>query len=74
MTPPADESRLAPSKETPFRWRARDLLLVLAASLASHLYNGLEYGLDAHSTQLVLVQHLNDPSLFPGDLFVDSLG
>lgn len=65
MTPPAPAA---------FRWRGRDLLLIALASLAGHLYMGIEFGLEAHATQLVRVFRLNDPALYPGDLFVDSLG
>lgn len=56
-----------------FRWGRRDWAIVFGVSLASHLYNGIEYGVRAHSTQLTRVFRLNDADLYPGDLFVDSL-
>lgn len=56
-----------------FRWTWRDASLVAGATLLSHVYTGIEYGLRAHSTQLPLVFHHLDRSLYPGDLFVASL-
>ncbi len=56
-----------------YRWTGRDLALVLLASVASHLYTGIEYGLRAHTTQLPLVLKLDDPAFYPGDFFVESL-
>ena len=61
------------SAEPGFRWGPGDWAIVFAASLASHLYNGIEYGVRAHATQLTRVFKLNDPTLYAGDLFVDSL-
>ncbi len=69
----AGASPISTSVTHGFRWTRRDLAIVLAATLLSHLYIGFHYGLSAHAVQLVRVLRLNDPSLYPGDLFVDSL-
>ena len=56
-----------------FRWCRNDLLIVAIASLLSHLYTGIHYGLWAHATQLPTVFRLMESGVYPGDLFVDSL-
>ncbi len=64
-----------PRGQVPRRWSDRvvALLAVAAAAAASVRIYGYAVGLHNHSIQIPLVKKLIDPTLYPGDAFVETL-
>ncbi len=58
--------------ETEVRWTKDDAGAILAASAVALVLGGYCFGREDHSTYLPMMWHIQDPTLFQGDLLIES--